>query len=331
MQPIVTVDEAGLYCERGGFHIDPRRAVPLALITHAHADHAQAGSGQYICTEASRPLLAQRLSATAQIRGVEYGEPLALADAVVSFHPAGHILGSAQIRIESDGEVWGVSGDYKRQADPTCAPFEVVRCDTFITEATYALPIFRWDASASVAGEIAEWWEASRAAGRAAVLLCCALGKAQRILAELAELTDRGVFVHGALVPMIDIYRQAGVRMLATEPVAETEKGRAFAGELILAPPSARGTRWMRRFGDHEVGFASGAMRVRGTRRRRSFDRGFVLSDHADWPSLLHTIAETGARRVIATHGYTDVLARQLRERGIDADAWQTGFDGEPE
>ncbi len=223
------------------------------------------------------------------------------------------------------------SGDYKRAADPTCEPFEPVACHTFITEATFALPIYRWDPSAAVAREVWEWWEANRAAGRASVLFCYALGKAQRILGELARITDRTAFVHGSVEPLNEAYRSAGVEMLPTRPVAETTRGQSFAGELILAPPSAGGSTWMRRFGPTSTAFASGWMRVRGTRRRRGFDRGFVISDHADWPDLLSTIADTGAERVLTTHGYAGSLARYLNERGVAAGTLATPFEGETE
>ena len=252
---------------------------------------------------------------------VAFGEPFRLGDVEVSFHPAGHVLGSAQVRIAHHDAVWVVTGDFKRQPDPTCAPFEPLEADGLVTESTFALPIYRWPDPAEVAAGIFAWWDANRAQGRASVLFCYALGKAQRILALLSGFTERRVFLHGAIEPLTALYRAAGVRLLPTELVAETARGRSFAGELILAPELAIGTPWMRRFGSHETAFASGWMRVRGNRRRRSFDRGFELSDHADWPALLQTIRASGARRVLTTHGYTEPLARFLREQGLDAEA----------
>jgi len=310
----------GLHCAAGGFHVDPVGPVRRAVITHAHGDHARPGSGEYLCAASSVPLLARRLG-DVPIVAVEYGERVRLGDTDVSFHPAGHVLGSAQVRIEHAGQVWVVSGDYKRQPDPTCAAFEPLQADVLVTEATFALPIYRWPDPAEVARDIVAWWDANRAQGRASVLFCYALGKAQRILALLGALTDRRVFVHGAIEPINAIYRSAGVRMLATEPVADTARGRSFSGELVLAPELAIGTPWMRRFGTHESAFASGWMRVRGNRRRRSFDRGFELSDHADWPALLDTVRASGARRVLTTHGYAEPLARYLREQGTPAEA----------
>ncbi|MFY2562376.1 ligase-associated DNA damage response exonuclease [Corallococcus terminator] len=330
-RPLITVTPHGLYCEPGGFHIDPWRPVERALITHAHGDHARSGHQRYLGTRAGEGLLRRRVGADSHIDSLEYGEPLKLNDVTVSFHPAGHVLGSAQLRVEHRGEVWVISGDYKRAADPTCAPFEVVRCHTFITEATFGLPIFRWDDAREVAEDMLRWWDANRAVGRSAVLFCYALGKAQRILAELARLTDRPVFVHGAMQGLVEVYRDAGVKMLPTQLVSEVEKGTSFAGALVLAPPSAGGSTWMRRFGEAETGFASGWMRVRGNRRRRGFDRGFVLSDHADWPDLLRTVTDTGAERVLTTHGSAEPLARYLREQGVDASPLATQFEDEAE
>ena len=330
MSDVVRSTPAGLLCEAGGFHVDPWGPSPLAVITHVHGDHLVLGSEQYLCAAPSLPILRKRLGPDVRARGIPYGERVTLADATVSFHPAGHVLGSAQVRIEAAGEVWVVSGDYKRAPDPTCAPFEVVPCDVFITEATFGLPIYRWEDPALVVARILDWWSANREAGVASVLFCYAMGKAQRILAELALVTDRPVLVHGAIEGLVELYREAGVRMLPTLRVSETAKGRSFAGELVLAPPAASGSTWMRRFGaTRETAFASGRMRVRGTRRRKGFDRGFALSDHADWPALLRTVEETGARRVLVTHGYSDELARYLAERGLAASALATAYEGE--
>jgi putative mRNA 3-end processing factor len=328
---LVTLTPEGLYCAPGGFHIDPWRPVERALITHAHGDHARRGSRQYHAARSGVGLLRRRLGPEAMIEGHDFGEPLPFGGATASFHPAGHVLGSAQIRIEASGEVWVVSGDYKRDLDPSCEPHELVPCDVFVTEATFALPIYRWDPVDQVMGALLAWWDANAAAGRASVLFCYALGKAQRVLAEIGRRTDRAVFVHGAIHALLDAYRGEGIALATTAPVGARAKGEGFAGELILAPPSAFGSPWMRRFGDAGTGFASGWMRVRGNRRRRGFERGFVLSDHVDWPGLLRTIEETGARRVLATHGYSDTLARYLREVGLAAEPLETLFEGEVE
>lgn len=322
--------EAGLFCEAGGFYIDPWSPVDRALITHAHGDHARLGSRAYLCTDAGRPLLQRRFGSDLVVESLPYGEVKTIGSVRVSFHPAGHILGSAQIRIEGPDGIWVAAGDYKRAADPTCAAFEPVPCDTFITESTFGLPIYRWDPTPVVIGEILEWWNQNRADGRTSVLFCYTLGKVQRILAELAHVTDTPAFVHGMMLPMIDAYREMGTTMLPVSSATEQPRGRKFAGELVMAPLSARGTPWMRRMGDHSDGFASGLMRVRGVRRQRAFDRGFVLSDHADWPALLGTISETGASRVLVTHGYAEPLARHLREAGLESGIIRTAWEGEP-
>jgi putative mRNA 3-end processing factor len=322
---------AGLFCAAGGFHVDPWGAVDRAIITHAHGDHARPGSAAYLCAEPCGPLLRRRFGEEVPVETLPYGERTRIGDVTVSFHSAGHVLGSAQIRIEGRDGVWVVSGDYKRAADPTCAPFEPLACDTFITESTFGLPIYRWDPVATVIDDIMGWWARNGAEGRTSILFCYTLGKAQRLLAELARVTDRPVLVHGMMMGMIDTYRDAGVPMLPVRVLTERPRGTSFAGELVLAPLSARGTPWMRRLGDLSDGFASGLMRVRGVRRQRAFDRGFVLSDHADWPALLDTVRETGASRVLATHGHADPLARHLRESGLDAGVIRTAWEGELE
>jgi putative mRNA 3-end processing factor len=326
---------AGLYCPAGQFHIDPWQPVDRAVITHAHGDHARPGSAAYLCAGPSALLLRRRFGIDARIESAAYGQALTLGSVRVSFHPAGHVLGSAQLRVEGDAGVWVVSGDYKRAADPTCAPFEPVRCDTFITESTFGLPIYRWDPAEAVVGDVVSGGNANGDASLTSVLFCYTIGKAQRVLAELTRVTDRSVYVHGMMLGMIEAYRQAGVAMLPVAPVIERARGSrssaaSFAGELVLAPLSARGTPWMRRLGDVSDAFASGLMRVRGVRRQRSFDRGFVLSDHADWPALLETIAGTGAPRILATHGHAEPLARYLSEHGLDSGVIRTAWEGEP-
>jgi putative mRNA 3-end processing factor len=327
---MLTETPAGLFCAAGDFHIDPWQPVRRALITHAHGDHARAGSEAYLCSTDCAPLLKRRFGPDAAIETREYGESIELGAVRVSLHPAGHVRGSAQIRIEGAEGVAVVSGDYKRAADPTCTPFEPIRCDTFVTESTFGLPIYRWDPTSVVIADVMAWWQASADAGRTSVLFCYTIGKAQRLLSELARHTDRPLLVHGMMLSMIDAYREAGVTMLPVRLATERARGTSFAGELVLAPLSARGTPWMRRLGDHSDAFASGLMRVRGVRRQRAYDRGFVLSDHADWPALLDTIAETAATRVLATHGHSEALARYLRERGVDAGTIRTAWEGEP-
>ena len=327
--------DRGLLCPAGGVFIDPWQPVERALVTHAHGDHARAGSAAYLSTPETALLLRRRFGSDAVLESLPYGQQVTIGSVRVSFHPAGHVLGSAQIRIEGAEGVWVVAGDYKRAPDPTCAAFEPVRCDTFITESTFGLPIYRWDETSSVIADILGWWQVNREAGRTSVIFCYTVGKAQRLLAELARATGTAVYVHGMMVGMIDAYREAGVPLpevrLVIEP-SSTTRGRQppLAGELVLAPLSARGTLWMRRLGSHSDAFASGLMRVRGVRRQRAYDRGFVISDHADWPALLQTVTESGASCVLATHGHAEPLARYLRSAGLESGIIRTAWEGEP-
>lgn len=322
---------AGLYCSAGAFHIDPWLPVDRAVITHAHGDHLRPGSHAYLCARDAKPLVLHRLGGAPEVTALGYGDTIVINDVRVSMHPAGHILGSAQVRVEHRGEVWVVSGDYKRATDPTCEAFEPLPCHALVTEATFGLPLYHWDPPDRTFQEICDWWAEMRAVGRPAVLFAYALGKAQRLLASLARYSDRPVYVHGALTDLLAIYRAAGVSLVETLRATDEERGRSFAGELIVAPLSARGSTWMRRFRGHSAAFASGWMRIRGARRRRGYERGFALSDHADWEALVDTVLATGASRVFVTHGYVQQLARFLRDRGLDAHAWQTQYEGENE
>ncbi len=321
--------ERGLYCEAGDFYIDPWQPVARAVITHAHGDHARWGSEAYLCSRECEGVLRTRLGPAAVIRALDWGETVELNGVRVSLHPAGHILGSAQIRVEHRGEVWVASGDYKTDPDPTCAPFELVQCDTFITESTFGLPIYRWTPDAQVFDEIRAWWRTNRDEGRASVLFGYALGKAQRLLAGLVDNDIGPVYTHGAVERLNRDYRAAGVRLVETRYASDLPRKHDFAGSMIVAPPSAAGSTWLRRFGDISTGFASGWMRVRGARRRRALDRGFVLSDHVDWPSLLAAVEGTGAQRVWVTHGTREPLVRWLTERGIEARAVASQWKGE--
>ena len=320
---------AGLYCEAGGFYVDPWLPVQRAVITHAHSDHARPGCGGYLCAAPGQRVLQHRLP-EASIETLPYGEARTIGDVRVSFHPSGHILGAAQIRLEHHGEIWVVSGDYKRQPDPTCESFAPVACHTFITEATFGLPIYTWDPTAVVIDDILAWWRRNRDAGQPSVLFCYVLGKAQRILAEIGDRADGPVHLHGAMCALTDAYRESGIAMPPAERVTEQMRGKALSRSLVLAPLSARGTQWMRRLPNASDAFASGLMRVRGVRRQRAFDRGFALSDHADWRALLDSIAATGASRVLVTHGWSEALARYLAEaRGLETGIVKTAYEGE--
>ena len=318
----------GLYCEGGDFYIDPWNPVERAVITHAHGDHLSQGSKYYLSARPGEALLRARLGVDAAIESLEYGQATEIRGVRVSFHPAGHILGSAQVRIEHQGETWVISGDYKLAPDPTCMAFETIRGNTFVTESTFGLPVFRWPEQSVVFTEINAWWRGNQQAGKASVLFAYPLGKAQRVLAGI----DRSIgpiYTHGAVEQFNRIYREYGIDLPATEYARSAPVKTDWTRALILAPPLAKTSPWLRRFGDFSTGFASGWMRIRGTRRRRSIDRGFVLSDHADWPALLTAIRASGAERVWVTHGYRTALARWLEENGTEAHAIETRFEGE--
>lgn len=319
MSELVEQRAEGLYCPAGDFYIDPSKRVARAVITHAHGDHARTGMGHYWAAAPGGGLLRERIGRQAAVTLPAYGTAFPMGRARVSLHSAGHILGSAQVRIEVDGEVWVVSGDYKRCADASCAPFEVQPCDVFVTETTFAKPEFVWPATGVVAEQIFHWWQDCRAQGLAAVLFCYALGKAQRVLAELLPFSQDTVLLHPNMTDLVKAYRKEGVALIPTAPFGAPPKGKNFAGELILAPPSVRGTRWLNRIGPYSGGFASGWMQQTDSKRTQSYQRGFVLSDHADWPSLLRTIAETGARRIRTMHGDDALLISHLQAQGLDA------------
>jgi len=323
----------GLYCPPGGFYIDPWRPVDRAVITHAHGDHARPGHAHVLASHDSAGVLRARLGAELPLQTLGYGETVEHGGVRISLHPAGHVLGSAQVRLEHRGRVWVVSGDYfvsgHDDRNATCAPFEPLRCDCFVTESTFGLPIYRWRPQAEVFADIDAWWRANAQAGRPSLLMGYSFGKAQRVLAGV-DASIGPIVVHGAVEVLNAAYRAAGVALPRTHHVSELDRA-ALARALVVAPPSVQGTPWRRRFADASDAFASGWMQLRGARRRRAVDRGFVLSDHADWPGLQRAIAATGARRVIVTHGYEAVMVRWLAEQGLEAGAFRTEYGDESE
>ena len=328
--PILQETPAGLYCEAGNFYVDPWRPVNRAVVTHAHSDHARSGCQSYLAAREGAAILRMRLGPSARIHFVDFGESHSIGQAHVSLHPAGHMTGSAQVRIEVAGEVCVVSGDYKLQPDPTCAIFEPLRCHTFVTESTFGLPLYRWEEPGVVFAEINEWWQENQARGAASLLLGYTVGKAQRLLASV-DATIGPIYAHGAILTACKAYRQCGVKLPALGNCMEAGNKFDWSKSLIVAPPSALGTTWLRRFGNVSTAMASGWMQVRGIRRRRAVDRGFVLSDHVDWQDLMQTINATQAHCVWVTHGYTQQVVRSLLSRGIDARIVRTEFTGEAE
>jgi len=322
-QDLVVARPEGLYCPAGDFFIDPWQPVAHALVTHAHGDHLRPGHGHYLTAEAGRHVVESRVGAV-DLQTLAYGEAITHRGVRISFHPAGHVLGSAQIRLAHEGRVWVVSGDYKTGPDATCTPFEPVRCDVFVTESTFGLPVFRWAPQQDVFDALNAWWAGNATAGRASIVYAYAFGKAQRVLAGV-DARIGPVIVHGAVATMDEAYRRSGVALPATCSVLEATPGE-LRRCLVVAPPSAQGSAWTRRFGEYSDAFASGWMLLRGARRRRNVDRGFILSDHADWPGLLEAIAATGAPRVIVTHGYVEPLVRYLAEQGLESGAFKTAY-----
>ncbi|MFC7515354.1 ligase-associated DNA damage response exonuclease [Herbaspirillum sp. GCM10030257] len=327
MTDMVVARKEGLYCVPGRFYIDPWRPVDRAVITHGHADHASVGHGHYLAASDGAGILRSRLGEI-HLDTLRYGESVVHNGVRISLHPAGHVLGSAQIRMEYEGEVWVASGDYKVEADATCAAFEPVQCHTFITESTFGLPIYRWQPQRIVFDDINDWWRSNAAEERASVLFCYSFGKAQRILAGIDPAIG-AIICHGAVMPLNRVYREAGVPLPETRMVTEISDKSELRRALVLAPPSAAGSTWMRRFGEYSDAFASGWMQLRGARRRRAVDRGFVLSDHADWPGLMSAIKATEAQRVIVTHGQVAVMVRWLSQNGLEAGAFQTEYGDE--
>lgn len=328
LTPLIHSTNQGLFCPAGEFWIDPWRPVARAVITHAHADHLRPGCGSYLVARPGLELARARLPEGAHVEAVEYGEPLHINGVKVSLHPAGHVLGSAQIRVEHRGEVWVASGDYKLDTDPTCSAFEPVRCHTFISECTFGLPVYRWPSMDAVLAELQDLRRKAAADGYALLLGAYALGKSQRLLAMLGDAAGP-VALHGAVERITTVYRECGVALPPTQAVAELPRKHDWAGTLVIAPPSALNSTWARRFGNAPRVLASGWMTVRGARRRRGVDAGLVVSDHADWPGLLRAIEATGAERVLLTHGQTAPLVRTLQQRGIQAATLRTEYGGE--
>jgi putative mRNA 3-end processing factor len=318
----------GIYCGQAGVYIDPWKPVDMAIITHAHSDHARWGSKKYICHKDTKPVLLWRLGPETKVSDADYNEAFTINGVHFSFHPAGHIIGSSQVRVEYKGEVWVVSGDYKLEDDGLSTPFEPVRCNVFITESTFGLPIYKWPPQQKIFDDIHNWWYRNQQDGLASVLTGYSLGKAQRLLANI----DRSigpVFVHGAIHNINRELIRSGVPIPDVPWVSPEMKKEDFRRALIIAPPSAINSPWMKKFYPYSSAVASGWMSLRGTRRRRSVDRGFAISDHADWNGLNLAIKETGAEKVVITHGYRNIFARWLKESHYDAWVEETQFEGE--
>jgi len=323
---LLIFNKSGIYCSQADVYIDPWKPVAKALITHGHSDHARRGSQKYICHKNSVPILKYRLGKSISVHGINYGDSLSINGVRFSFHPAGHIIGSAQIRVEYKGEIWVVSGDYKTHEDNITVPFSPVKCHTFITESTFGLPIYQWKPLAETAYDINTWWADNANQKRPTIITAYSLGKAQSLLQNV-DASIGPIYCHGAVQNTNDILKEAGLFSVDTLPI--TDKKEDYTKSLIIAPPAALGSLWAKRFKGAATASASGWMALRGMRRRRSVDRGFVMSDHADWRGLNAAISATGAERVIVTHGYQDIFTRYLNELGYWAQSEKTLYEGE--
>lgn len=320
--------DKGIYCKQANVYIDPWRPVKRAIITHGHADHSRAGSRSYLCTPEAMPVIKYRLGSHINISTLPYGESTSINGVRFSFYPAGHIIGSAQIRVEYKGEVWVASGDYKLEDDGCSQPFVPIKCHSFITESTFGLPVYQWKPQEEVFKSINKWWKDNKDEGKVSLLTGYSLGKAQRLLMGLDTSIGK-IYTHGAVENINEVLRTQGVDLPPTIRVTPEVKKGAYAGNIVVSPPSAANSPWMRKFKPVSIGIASGWMTLRGARRRRSVDRGFVLSDHADWDGLNQVITETGAEQVIVTHGYTKIFSKWLREKGLNAYEVDTQYEGE--
>lgn len=327
--PLIEFSDKGLYCRQGNFYIDPWMPVDKAIITHAHSDHARGGSNFYLCHHFTKPLLQLRLGDNVY-ESVDWNEPIFMNGVKVSLHPAGHIIGSAQIRVEYHGEVWVASGDYKIENDGISGAFEPVSCNTFITESTFGLPIYKWKKQVDIFEDIKNWVAQNKENKKTSVLVAYSLGKAQRVLQPLSEM-GLPVFVHGAIWNVHQALINSGWKLPAVQKVQPDMPKDELVGNIVIAPPSAEGTPWMKKFYPYSVGVCSGWMQVRGNASRRNADAGFALSDHADWEGLLQAVKATGAQKVLATHGFQAAFSRYLNELGIEAGELKTAYGGEEE
>ena len=316
----------GIYCSKADVYLDPWRGVKKAIITHGHSDHARWGSKSYITQIDNVPILKHRLG-DISVTGKKYGDKFQINGVTFSFHPAGHVPGSSQIRVEYRGEVWVFTGDFKTQDDKISTPYEPIKCNTFITECTFGLPVYKWEEPKIVHGQINKWWAKNKSNGITSLLLGYSLGKIQRLLKNLDPEIGK-IYTHGATEKMTEVLR-AKIDFPKTNLITRDTKKKEIEGNIVLAPPAVLGSTWSRKLGITSSGYASGWMAVRGARRRRAVDRSFVLSDHADWEGLLSAIYSTECENVITTHGYTDIFAKYLNEKGLNAMSEKTEYEQE--
>lgn len=325
--PLLSFTEKGIYCQQADVFIDPHHPVDRAIITHAHSDHARRGSQYYLAQSKNESILRLRLGKFIQLQTLAYNHPLSINGVKISFHPAGHIWGSSQVRLEYRGEVWAVSGDYKLEPDGFSDTFEPVVCNHFITESTFGLPIFNWDNQSMVFGQINQWWRKNAAAGKVSVLTAYSLGKAQRLIVNLDHSIGK-VLVHESIADVNEALVNDGAILPKTYTMKLTSSSKENAGVMIIAPPAAIGSKGFEQFMPYEVAQVSGWMMTKGLRQKRNAKHAFVLSDHADWRELNRAVELSQAENIYVTHGYKNEFARWLRERGYNAQIVSTSFGG---
>ncbi len=327
MENLLEYNERGIYCPRADVYIDPWRPVSKALVTHGHSDHARRGHESYLCSDLAKPVLQHRLGAKMKISSIPYGESLSINGVNFSFHPAGHVIGSAQIRVEHRGEVWVASGDYKLQDDGISSPFEPVKCHCFITESTFGLPIYQWPQQAEVLEQIHDWWRANQAAGKLSIICCYSLGKAQRLVHNLDDHIGP-IYDFGPISKTNAVIRQQGVALKETKQLPADLEETSNRGIVISTSAILKST-WLHKLGPFAVASASGWNMTRKPRWGGATSKGFILSDHADWNALNCAVRETGAERVLVTHGFSASYSRWLREQGLDARILETQYGEE--
>lgn len=317
-KPLLEFNQYGIYCQQGDFYIDPWLPVDYAVITHAHSDHARSGSKHYLAHHLSKEILKYRLGADISIQTIAYAESIIKNGVEITLFPAGHIIGSAQIRVSFKGEIWVVSGDYKTENDGISTPFEPVICHSFISECTFGMPVYKWKPQSDIFSDINHWWKLNKSENKTSVLVAYSLGKAQRIMQNLEENIGK-VYTHGTIQNTNEALIKNGINLIETTRITSETKKEELKGNLVICPPSAVGSTWMNKLNPYSFGYCSGWMAIRGAKRRRSADRGFVLSDHADWDGLIASIKATKCETVYLTHGFTSSFSRYLSDIGYDA------------
>ena len=327
--PLIEFTDKGLYCAQGQFYIDPWKPVDKAVITHAHSDHARPGCDYYLCHHFTKPLLQLRLG-NRNYESIGWNEAVYMNNVKISLHPAGHIIGSSQVRVEYNGEIWVVSGDYKTSNDGISGQFDPVKCHTFITESTFGLPIYHWQEEEPLFNDMRKWIQRNKEQKKTSVILAYSLGKAQRVIKNMDGATDN-IFVHGAVYNVQEVLKNSGWHFPEVKKVTADISKEIFHQSLVVAPGSVLDSPWLKKMQPLSLAVCSGWMQVRGNVRRQNIDAGFALSDHADWAGLLQAVKATGAEKVFVTHGFQAAFSRYLNENGIEAAEVKTAFGEEEE